>query len=184
MMAPFSCVMVGNESLLVQCARLLIQRGHEIRTIASDNADITAWAEEAGIPVVAPGAGLEVRLTPGFDWLFSIANLSVLPEAVLAMARKGAVNFHDGPLPRYAGLNAPVWALLNGETRHGITWHLIEPEIDAGDIIEQVMFDIAGDDTAFSLNARCYASAIDSFPAVVEALEAVVMVRPVFSNTK
>ena len=170
-MAPFSCVMVGNESLLVQCARILIQRGHEIRTIASRNADVIAWANEAGIAVVAPAAGLEGRLTPGFDWLFSIANLSVLPDAVLAMARKGAVNFHDGPLPRYAGLNAPVWALLNGETRHGIPWHLIDPEVDAGDIIEQVMFDIAGDDTAFSLNARCYASAIDSFPAVVEALE-------------
>lgn len=170
-MATFSCVMVGNESLLVECAKVLVQRGHEIRTIASRNADVITWAEGAGIPVVAPGAGLEARLDPGFDWLFSVANLSVLPEAVLSMASKGAVNFHDGPLPRYAGLNAPVWALINGERQHGITWHLIETEIDAGDIIEQVLFDITEDDTAFSLNARCYASGIDSFPAVVAALE-------------
>lgn len=170
-MATFSCVMVGNESLLVECAKVLVQRGHAIQTIASRNADVIAWAEGAGIPVVAPGAGLEARLDRGFDWLFSVANLSVLPEAVLSMANKGAVNFHDGPLPRYAGLNAPVWALINGERQHGITWHLIEPEIDAGDIIEQVLFDITEDDTAFSLNARCYASGIDSFPAVVAALE-------------
>ncbi|MCC5969954.1 MAG: LLM class flavin-dependent oxidoreductase [Pararhodobacter sp.] len=170
-MTAFTCVLVGNESLLVQCAKVLVQRGHEIRTIASRNADVIAWAEGAGIPVVAPGAGLEVRLTPGFDWLFSIANLSVLPEPVLAMATKGAINFHDGPLPRYAGLNAPVWALINGERQHGITWHMIEPEIDAGDIVEQVLFDISPDDTAFSLNARCYASGIDSFPAVVAAVE-------------
>jgi len=170
-MATFSCVMVGNESLLVQCAKVVVQRGHDIRAIASRNADVIAWAEGAGIPVVAPGAGLEARLTAGFDWLFSIANLSVLPEAVLSMASRGAVNFHDGPLPRYAGLNAPVWALINGERQHGITWHLIEPEIDAGDIIEQVLFDITVDDTAFSLNARCYASGIDSFPTVVAALE-------------
>lgn len=170
-MATFSCVMVGNESLLVQCAKVLVQRGHDIRAIASRNGDVIAWAEGAGIPVVAPGAGLDVRLTPGFDWLFSVANLSVLPEAVLSMATRGAINFHDGPLPRYAGLNAPVWALINGERKHGITWHLVEPEVDAGDIIEQVLFDITGDDTAFSLNARCYASGIDSFPAVVTALE-------------
>jgi len=176
-MATFSCVMVGNESLLVECAKVLVQRGHEIRTIASRNADVIAWAEGAGIPVVAPGAGLEARLNPGFDWLFSIANLSVLPEAVLSMTAKGAINFHDGPLPRYAGLNAPVWALINGEREHGITWHLIEPEIDAGDIIEQVLFDITDDDTAFSLNARCYASGIDSFPAVVQSLEAGVLER-------
>ena len=176
-MTTFSCVMVGNESLLVECAKVLVQRGHAIRTIASRNADVIAWAGGAGIPVVAPGAGLAERLTPGFDWLFSVANLSVLPEAVLSMATKGAVNFHDGPLPRYAGLNAPVWALLNDERQHGITWHLIEPEVDAGDIIEQVLFDITPDDTAFSLNARCYASGIDSFPAVVAALESGVPAR-------
>jgi len=170
-MTPFSCVLVGNESLLVQCAKVLQQRGHDIRSIASRNPDIIAWAENAGIGVVKPGIGLDSRLQPGFDWLLSIANLSVLPEAVLAMAKKGAINFHDGPLPRYAGLNAPVWAYLKGEAQHGITWHMIEAEVDAGDIIEQVMFDITPDDTAFSLNARCYASAIDSFPAVVAGLE-------------
>ncbi|KPQ06995.1 MAG: putative non-ribosomal peptide synthetase module [Rhodobacteraceae bacterium HLUCCA12] len=170
-MTAFSCVLVGNESLTMQCAKVLIQRGHAIRAVASRNTDVIDWADTAGIPVVAPGPGLEARLPPGFDWLFSIANLSVLPEAVVTMAEKGAVNFHDGPLPRYAGLNAPVWALINGEAQHGITWHMIEPAVDAGDIIEQVMFDIGPDDIAFSLNARCYASAIDSFPAVVSALE-------------
>ena len=38
-----------------------------------------------------------------------------LPESVLRAPRQLAINFHDGPLPRYAGLNAPVWALLHGE---------------------------------------------------------------------
>lgn len=170
-MSSFSCVLVGNESLLVQCGKVLLQHGHDIRTVASRNPDVIDWAQSAGIGVVAPGVGLEARLEPGFDWLFSIANLSVLPEGVLALANKGAINFHDGPLPRYAGLNAPVWACLRGEAQHGITWHMIEKEVDAGDVIEQVMFDILPDDTAFSLNARCYASAIDSFPSVVAALE-------------
>jgi len=163
--------MVGNESLLVQCAKVLLGRGHTIRTVASHNADVIAWAEAAGIPVVAPGKGLGDRITGGFDWLLSIANLSVLPDALIARAAKGAVNFHDGPLPRHAGLNAPVWARLAGETRHGITWHMIEGGVDEGDILEQVAFDITDEDTAFSLNARCYGAAIESFPAVVTALE-------------
>ncbi|MCA0205889.1 MAG: LLM class flavin-dependent oxidoreductase [Proteobacteria bacterium] len=171
-MTPFSCVLVGNESLLVQCAKVLTGRGHRIVTVASRNPEVIAWATGAGIPVVAPGKGIEDRVTAGFDWLLSIANLSVLPEALLSRAAKGAVNFHDGPLPRYAGLNAPVWALMAGEARHGITWHLIEGGVDEGDIVEQALFDIAPDDTAISLNARCYAAAIESFPFVVGALEA------------
>ena len=170
-MTQFRCVLVGNESLLVQCARALSGRGHQIVTVASHNADVIAWAASAGIPVVAPGTGIEDRVTAPFDWLLSIANLSVLPDALIKRAARGAVNFHDGPLPRHAGLNAPVWALLNGETRHGITWHLIGGGVDEGDILEQVTFDIAADETAFSLNARCYAAAIESFPSLVDALE-------------
>lgn len=42
-----------------------------------------------------------------YDWLLSVANLSIIPQPLLDGARRGAVNFHDGPLPRHAGLNAP-----------------------------------------------------------------------------
>ena len=170
-MTPFSCVLIGNESLLVECAKVLLRRGHAVHAVASRNAEVIAWAEGAGLTVVAPGKGIEERITGGFDWLLSIANLSLLPEALIARARMGAVNFHDGPLPRYAGLNAPVWAKLNGETRHAVTWHRIEAGIDEGRILEQAAFEISDDDTAFSLNARAYAAAIESFPAVMAAME-------------
>ena len=43
---------------------------------------------------------------------------------VLAKARLGGINFHDGPLPRYAGLYVTAWALMNRETSHGVTWHV------------------------------------------------------------
>jgi natural product biosynthesis luciferase-like monooxygenase protein len=174
-MPALECVLVGNESLLVQCAAILKARGHRVCAVVSHAPEVRTWAEREGITLLSPGPGLDTRLADaqpdGFDWLFSIANLTLLPESVLAMARGGAVNFHDGPLPRHAGLNAPVWALIEGEAQHGITWHLIEEGVDSGDIVEQVMFDIAADDTAFSLNARCYASAIESFPAVMAGIE-------------
>ena len=125
-----------------------------------------------GLRVENPGADLADRLGPlDFDWLFSIANLAIVPDAVLAKATSGAINFHDGPLPRYAGLNAPVWALLNRETRHGVTWHLIEGGIDEGDIVEQRRFDLDAGETALTLNTKCYAAAIESFGALVAALE-------------
>ncbi len=123
------------------------------------------------LTVETPGADLAERLagTP-FDWLLSIANLDLIPEAVLALPARGAVNFHDGPLPAYAGLNAPVWAILNGEADHGITWHMIEGGIDEGDILAQAHFPVTDTDTALTLNTKCYAAAIDSFAAVIAEL--------------
>ena len=171
-MAKFSCVVIGNESLLVQCAEAALDRGNQIEAVVTHNADIRAWAEGRGLRVVETGKGLVERLQGvTFDWLLSIANLTIIPQAVLGMAQKGAVNFHDGPLPRHAGLNAPVWALMQGETQHGITWHMIEGGVDEGDILVSRSFDITPRDTALTLNTKAYAAAIDSFPAVLDQLE-------------
>ncbi|MHA7867417.1 MAG: MupA/Atu3671 family FMN-dependent luciferase-like monooxygenase [Salipiger thiooxidans] len=171
-MAQFSTVVIGNESLLVQCAEKLLGAGHAIRAVVTRTPDIAAWAEARGLAVVAPGQWLARRLEGlAFDWLLSIANLDMLPADVLAMPARGAVNFHDGPLPRHAGLNAPVWALIAGEHRHGITWHMIEGGIDEGDILVSRGFDIAPTDTALTLNTRAYEAAIDSFGDLIEQLE-------------
>ena len=172
-MSTFSCVVIGNESLLVQCAQILIDRGHAIRAVVTRNPDVSGWAAGQGLRCERPGPDLAARLadTP-FDWLFSIANLAVLPDALLALPSRGAVNFHDGPLPRYAGLNAPVWALINREMSHGVSWHVIEGGVDEGDVLERREFAVSPDDTALTLNARCYAAAIDSFADLCAALEA------------
>ncbi|SFL72011.1 MupA/Atu3671 family FMN-dependent luciferase-like monooxygenase [Shimia aestuarii] len=169
--APMSAVFIGNESLLIQCATLWRDTGGGIAAIVTRSPEIADWAQDAGLPVISSDAALVSELGRlRFDWLLSVANLDMLPEAVLRLPSRGAVNFHDGPLPRYAGLNAPVWARIAQEPRHGITWHVIEPGADTGDILVQRMFDISQTDTALALNTKCYAAAIDSFPEVVQAL--------------
>ena len=117
-----SCVVIGNESLLMQCCEKLLALGHRIAAVVTRNRDIATWAQGRELVTLPPGAGLAARLPDApFDWLLSIANLDILPADVLTRAVRGAVNFHDGPLPRHAGVNAPVWALIEGETRHGIS---------------------------------------------------------------
>ena len=171
-MSAFSCVLIGDESLLVGCADALLDRGHTISAIVSGDPVITGWAVDKGLRHVERIADLAGQFDTGeFDYLLSIANLKVIPEPVLALPARGAVNFHDGPLPRYAGLNAPVWALMNGERDYGVSWHMLEGGIDEGDLIAQALFEIAGDDTAFSLNSKCYAAAMDSFGQVIAQLE-------------
>ncbi len=167
----FSCYLIGEESLLVQCGELLRQRGHRIQGVISSDQGIGSWAAGLSIPVVKPGAGLAERMESDFDWLFSIANLSIMPDAVLDQAKSGAINFHDGPLPLYAGLNSPNWALLHGESRHGVSWHRMEGAVDEGRILAQRLFEVPPLSTALALNTQCYEAAIESFSDVLGRLE-------------
>jgi natural product biosynthesis luciferase-like monooxygenase protein len=152
---------------------MLLEADHSIAAVVTRNDDVAHWARDRGIRVEAPGAGLDTRLAGlSFDWLMSIANLDIIPRAVLDLPVRGAINFHDGPLPAYAGLNAPVWAALAGEAEHGISWHFIEGGVDEGDLIAQSRFPVVETDTALTLNTKCYAAAIESFPHVIAELAA------------
>lgn len=170
-MSTFSAVIIGNESLAIQCCEMLRDAGHTITAVITRNTDIADWAKGNDLKTVSSDADLATELNGvEFDWLLSIANLDMIPDSVLALPKRGAVNFHDGPLPRYAGLNAPVWALLAGEAEYGISWHMIAGGVDEGGLLAQSFFDVAPDETVLSLNTKCYAAAIDSFSAVLDKL--------------
>ena len=47
-----------------------------------------------------------------------------------------------------------TWSILNKETEHGITLHLIDEGIDTGDIIDVIKFSIDEDETAESLHKK------------------------------
>ncbi|MEX2209206.1 MAG: MupA/Atu3671 family FMN-dependent luciferase-like monooxygenase [Myxococcota bacterium] len=164
------CYLVGSESLLVQCAEILLARGHEIRGVASLEPAITTWAHGRGIPTLDPEGDLASRLAGDFDYLFSITNLRVLPDAVLRRPRRAAINFHDGPLPRYAGLYTPAWALIAREPRYGISWHVMKEAVDEGELLAQRFFDVARDETSLTINTKCYEAAIESFGPLCDAL--------------
>lgn len=169
--SPQSAVFIGNESLLIHCAEIWMTSGHSVSAIVTRAPEIASWAQEKSIAVIKADSDLNTQLSRlTYDWLLSVANLDMISSKVLETAQKGAVNFHDGPLPRYAGLNAPVWARLAGEESHAITWHLMGASADTGNILVQQTFEIAATDTTLTLNTKCYETAIDSFPQVVEKL--------------
>ncbi|MCP5074184.1 MAG: LLM class flavin-dependent oxidoreductase [Rhodobacteraceae bacterium] len=170
-MPVVSTVLIGNATLLVQCGEALLERGGQIARVVTRNDEIAAWAGKKNIAVEAPGKDLAERLMGvTYDWLFSIANLDIIAGDVLASAGRGAINFHDGPLPRFAGLNAPVWALLAGEKEYGITWHMISAGVDEGDIIAQENFSISADDTALTMNTKCYEAGVRGFERVLDGI--------------
>jgi methionyl-tRNA formyltransferase len=118
----------------------------------------------AGLPALLAGRP--------FDCLLSIVNFQKLPAALLRAPRRLAINYHDAPLPRYAGSHATSWALLNGEREHAVTWHVMTGRVDAGDILVQVPVAIEPDDTVLALNARCHEAALDGFRELLAAMEA------------
>ena len=171
---PFSCFIIGEGTLPIQCAEVLLDRGHKICGIISPDATVNHWAEGKSIPYADPIDDLIafLRRHP-FDYLLSIVNIAnywTLLKESLRLPRKCAINYHDALLPRYAGFHTTSWALMHRETIHGVTWHLMTGRIDAGDILRQCPVDIANDDTAFTLNAKCYDAAIRSFAELVEDL--------------
>ena len=168
-----TCYLMGEESLLIQCAEIWLSRGHMIRGVVSADARISNWASDRDVAIIAPGSDLVERLEEqSFDYLFSVTNLRMLSRDITGLADRASINFHDGPLPEYAGLNCPVWALLDGTTRYGVTWHVMENGFDTGDILQRHMFDVAPGETALTLNAKCYEAGIESFTALTDDITA------------
>jgi amino acid adenylation domain-containing protein len=168
----FSCFIIGEGTLPIQCGENLLDRKHTLYGIISSDVAVHNWAREKGIPHTEPkNKDIVTFLSQHpFDYLFSIVNMFILPEGVLALPRRCAINFHDAPLPRYAGGHATSWALMQGEQVHGVTWHAMTELVDAGDIFKQSLFEIDDGETAFTLNAKCYDAAIASFAELIDDL--------------
>ena len=171
--STLAAVFVGSDTLLLQCVSSWRERGHRVVAVATDTDKVRRFCAEHGLRCLDADKNLATQLAgEAFDHLIAVTWLRLLPATVLALPQRSTINFHDGPLPRYAGLNATCWALLHGERQHAITWHEVDPKADTGRILLQRSFPIADDDTAFTLNARCFQVGQETFAELVDALAA------------
>lgn len=169
--SKLSCYIIGGQSLLIRCADVLLQRQHEILGVITADPAVQEWCESQDIAVIDPKSDLVTALSQRpFDYFFSIANFRIISDEILSLPKRGAINFHDGPLPDYAGLNTPTWALINNEDEHAINWHVITSGIDKGDILESRSFPIDDNEIAFTLNAKCFDHGVTGFSDLVDAL--------------
>ncbi len=146
--------------------------GHQIAGVFSNSVAEASAMARVGLPVAGPtGSVADFVAANSCDVLFSIANGHILDIDTLARPRLAAVNYHNGPLPANAGRWATAWAILNGESDHGITWHLMASGIDTGAILVQRRFSLAPAETTGTLNLRCTEVALGSFEEVLRKLE-------------
>ena len=171
--ATTTCFIVGNGALALQCAQTLLERGHRILGVATHDDQVVSWASARGIDTRSDSVHLvDWMAAQPFDYLFSIVNLSLLPDALIQLPAQQAFNFHDGPLPRFAGLNTPSWALIDGATEYGVTWHEMTAGADRGRIAAQRLFPVDADETALSLNAKCFDAGITTFAELADQIDA------------
>ena len=120
---------------------------------------MSAIAREAGVPTGHPDSintpeGLSILRGFGPDLLVVAAYGQILKPDVIATPRLGAINVHASLLPKYRGASPIAHAILNGETRTGVTIIRVTPGLDAGDMLAQEAMDIGPDETTGELEAR------------------------------
>ena len=76
----------------------------------------------------------------------------MLPKQVWAMPKMGTFNLHASLLPNYRGAAPINWAIINGDTKTGVTTFFINEDIDTGAIIKQESTEISESMTAGELH--------------------------------
>jgi methionyl-tRNA formyltransferase len=80
------------------------------------------------------------------DIILSVNYLFLIERSLFSKA-KLAVNIHGSLLPKYRGRTPHVWAIINNESKTGVTAHLIDDGCDTGDLIKQKELLIDNNDT-------------------------------------
>ena len=162
-------IFAGNEDILPMCADIFQKRGGEIAAVYTGNGNTKQWAEQAGIYCIDEDSTNISRLYEmNFDYLFSITDNKYPVCETIRKAGKASIKLNLGILPEYAGANTSFWVLNNGEFKHGVTWHLIDGDLESEDIIKQDIFYVQAGDTAGSLLKKCYDAAAQSFNSLVD----------------
>ena len=78
----------------------------------------------------------------------------MLPEVVWKMPKLGTFNLHASLLPNYRGAAPINWAIINGDTKTGVTTFFIDDKIDTGAMILSSETAIATDENAGQLHDR------------------------------
>ena len=78
----------------------------------------------------------------------------MLPKIVWQMPKYGTFNLHASLLPQYRGAAPIHWAIINGESKTGVTTFFIDDKIDTGEIILQKEIEVTKNETVGVLHDK------------------------------
>lgn len=165
-----TCALVGDAPLLLYCGEVILARGHAVVAVVTTDPGVRRWAADRGLTLLSDEDDVGAFFKDGIDLLFEVGYSRVIPPSWTEKARD-AIRFHAGPLPQYAGHHPTTWALLNGESEHGVAWHIIGGRGHGGPVVASMQFEIEPGETTGELDARCREAGAQSFDVLFDALD-------------
>ncbi len=92
----------------------------------------------------------------------------IIPKKIIDSFPKGMINVHGSLLPKYRGASPIQTALVNGETKTGITIMLMDEKMDHGPVLSQKIINIAPEDTFNDLATKMSAEGIDLLLSAIQ----------------
>jgi methionyl-tRNA formyltransferase len=164
-------VFMGTPESAVPSLERLLTDGHQVVAVWTQpdkpagrgdkmhSPPIKEFALKHGLPVVQPKKiktqeAKELFASYDADVALVVAYGRILPPEFLRAPRRGCINVHFSLLPLYRGAAPANWAIVNGETKTGVTTMFIEEELDSGPILLQRETMIGQTETAPELMQR------------------------------
>ena len=163
-------VFMGTPEFAVSSLKILLQNDYPVKAVvtATDKpagrgkkiqfSDVKKFAIENNLKVLQP----ENLKSPEFIEqlksinadLFIVVAFRMLPKQVWEMPRFGTFNLHASLLPDYRGAAPINHAIINGDSKTGVTTFFINEEIDKGNIIFREEIQILPTDNAGTLHDK------------------------------
>lgn len=167
----FKIVFMGTPDFAVPILQMLIDEEYDVAAVFTQPdrkagrghkqapPPVKVLAQTAGIPVyqfekVSGEQGVAALKAIEPDLMITAAYGHILTQEILDIPPMGCINVHASLLPKLRGAAPIQWAIINGETKTGVTTMYTVRALDAGDILEQAETDIADDMTAGQLYIR------------------------------
>lgn len=179
---------MGTPAFAVASLKSLLQTEHKVVAVVTSpdkpagrgrkikESAVKKFALEKGLNILQP------RNLKSPEFIESLAGLKadlqivvafrMLPKSVWEMPPLGTFNLHASLLPNYRGAAPINWAIINGETRTGVTTFFINEDIDTGALLKQESVEIFQDQTAgelhdqlMELGARTVVQTVDMISA-------------------
>lgn len=171
-------IIVGQGPFGEKVLEALIKKGEDVVGSFSPpdkrGEAMNALAEKSGISSFRPKLMEDplvyndyLKLQPDLAVLAFVTD--IIPEKLINVPSFGTICYHPSILPRHRGASAINWAIIQGDTRTGLTILWVDKGIDTGPILLQKEVEIGPDDTTGSLYFKTlFPMGID---AIVEAVE-------------
>lgn len=131
---------------------------------------VKVFAQQHNIPVLQPETLKETsHLSLPTSHLYVVSAYGkIIPHNILKLPKHGAINIHPSMLPKYRGATPIQSALLNGDKESGISFMLMDEQMDHGPILHQTPFSISPTDTFGGLMQSKFAQAANLLPHIIE----------------